>query len=53
MTRLLVQENWYLKQRAKVHWYRDGDLNTNFFHASALLGEKLIGNPFWKMLMSQ
>jgi hypothetical protein len=29
---LLHQENAFWKQRAKVFWITDGDLNTNFFH---------------------
>jgi hypothetical protein len=33
--RLLVQEEAYWKQRAKMHWLKDGDLNTKFFHMSA------------------
>jgi hypothetical protein len=33
--RLLVQEETYWRQRAKMHWLKDGDMNTNFFHMSA------------------
>jgi hypothetical protein len=33
--RLLVQEETYWRQRAKMHWLREGDLNTRFFHMSA------------------
>ncbi|MCH99156.1 endonuclease/exonuclease/phosphatase family protein, partial [Trifolium medium] len=33
--RLLVQEEAYWKQRAKMHWLKEGDLNTKFFHMSA------------------
>jgi hypothetical protein len=33
--RLLVQEEAYWRQRAKMHWLKEGDLNTNFFHLSA------------------
>jgi hypothetical protein len=32
---LLVQEEMYWKQRAKMHWLKDGDMNTKFFHMSA------------------
>jgi hypothetical protein len=33
--RLLVQEEMYWKQRAKMHWLKEGDLNTKFFHMAA------------------
>jgi hypothetical protein len=33
--RLLVQEETYWRQRAKMHWLKDGDMNTKFFHMSA------------------
>jgi hypothetical protein len=33
--RLLVQEEDYWRQRAKMHWLKDGDMNTKFFHLSA------------------
>lgn len=33
--RLLVQEEIFWKQRAKIFWLRDGDLNTKFFHRTA------------------
>jgi hypothetical protein len=29
--RLLVQEEAYWRQRAKMHWLREGDLKTKFF----------------------
>jgi hypothetical protein len=32
---LLVKDDVFWKQWAKTHWYREGDLNTKFFHASA------------------
>lgn len=35
MTQLLIQEDAFLRQRAKTHWLRDGDLNTKFFHVAA------------------
>jgi hypothetical protein len=33
--RLLIQEETYWKQRAKMHWLKEGDLNTKIFHMSA------------------
>jgi hypothetical protein len=33
--RLLVQEETYWRQRAKMHWLKEGDMNTKFFHMSA------------------
>ena len=33
---LLDSEETIWRQRGKVHWYRDGDRNTKFFHARAL-----------------
>jgi hypothetical protein len=41
MTQLLVQEDVYWRQRAKSHWYKEGDLNTKFFHASATARKKV------------
>jgi hypothetical protein len=35
MSRLLVKEDAFWRQRAKTHWFREGDLNTRFFHAAA------------------
>ncbi|PNX76010.1 ribonuclease H, partial [Trifolium pratense] len=37
---LLIQEEGYWKQRAKMHWLREGDLNTRFFHMSATARSK-------------
>jgi len=41
MTQLMIQEDKYWRQQAKTHWYRDGDLNTIFFHASATSRKKV------------
>jgi hypothetical protein len=36
----MLQEDVYWRQRAKKHWYKDGDKNTKFFHASASARKK-------------
>jgi hypothetical protein len=41
LNHLLVQQDMYWRQRAKTHWYRDGDLNTKFFHAAATFRKKV------------
>ncbi|XP_058761438.1 uncharacterized protein LOC131634832 [Vicia villosa] len=41
MNTLLVKDNILWKQRAKVHWYKDGDLNTRFFHISTSTSKKV------------
>jgi len=41
MTKLLLQEDAYGHQQAKTHWHKDGDRNTNFFHASATSRKKV------------
>ena len=41
LNHLLVQEDMYKRHRAKTHWYRDGDLNTKFFHAAATSRKKV------------
>jgi uncharacterized membrane protein YqiK len=38
--RLLVQEETYWRQRAKMHWLQQRDLNTNFFHTTATVRSK-------------
>ncbi|KAK2377607.1 hypothetical protein QL285_078261 [Trifolium repens] len=38
---LLVQEEAYWRQRAKMHWLKEGDLNTKFFHMSANVRSKV------------
>lgn len=35
LSKMLAQEDAFWKQRAKVYWLRDGDLNTKLFHAVA------------------
>jgi len=39
--RLLVQEEAFWKQRAKMHWLKEGDMNTKFFHTSAIARGKV------------
>jgi hypothetical protein len=34
-SKVLIQEEMFWKQRAKMHWLKDGDSNTKFFHMSA------------------
>jgi len=41
MQRLLSQDDAYWRQRAKTHWYKDGDRNTKYFHASATARKKV------------
>jgi hypothetical protein len=41
MQRLLCQDDAYWRQRAKTHWYKDGDRNTKIFHASATARKKV------------
>ena len=41
MQQLLSQDDAYWRQRAKTHWYKDDDQNTNFFHASATTWKKV------------
>ncbi|XP_039684970.1 uncharacterized protein [Medicago truncatula] len=41
MQRLLSQDDAYWRQRAKTHWYKDGDRNTKFSHASATARKKV------------
>jgi len=41
MQRLLSQGDAYWRQRAKTHWYKDGDRNTKKFHASASAWKKV------------
>jgi hypothetical protein len=39
---LLIQDDMYWRQRAKTHWYRDGDLNTKFFFHVAATSRKKV-----------
>ncbi|KAL8156575.1 hypothetical protein AgCh_001610 [Apium graveolens] len=41
LNELLVQEEFYWKQRAKAFWLADGDSNSKFFHAFATSRKKL------------
>ncbi|MCH88581.1 CNGC5-like protein, partial [Trifolium medium] len=37
----LIQEEAFWRQRAKMHWLKDGDLNTKFIHRSATARAKV------------
>ncbi|MCI54315.1 hypothetical protein A2U01_0075564, partial [Trifolium medium] len=39
--KVLIQEEAFWRQRAKMHWLKDGDLNTKFFHMSATARAKV------------
>ncbi|KAL8094028.1 hypothetical protein AgCh_035786 [Apium graveolens] len=41
LNELLLHEEMYWKQRAKIFWLKDGDANTKFFHAQATKRKKL------------
>lgn len=41
MNEILLQEETYWKQRAKLFWLKEGDENTRFFHASASARKKV------------
>lgn len=38
--KLLLQEDVYWRQKAKMYWLKDGDMNTKFFHQSATSKKK-------------
>ena len=35
LDKLLIKDDIFWKQRAKTFWFRDGDLNTRYFHVVA------------------
>lgn len=41
MQQLLMHDNAYWQQRAKTFWYKNGDRNNKFFHASATARKKV------------
>lgn len=41
LTKLLLHEEVYWTQRAKVFWLTEGDDNTKFFHASATIWRRI------------
>lgn len=41
LNNLLAQENAYWKQKAKVYWLREEDINSKFFHSFATTQTKL------------
>ncbi|GAU50464.1 hypothetical protein TSUD_240620 [Trifolium subterraneum] len=41
MTHLLVQDDAFWRQRSKICWLKDGDLNTRFFHAATTSRKKV------------
>ncbi|KAL8134789.1 hypothetical protein AgCh_009705 [Apium graveolens] len=46
LNELLLHEEVYWKQRAKIFWLTEGDANTKFFHASASSRRKVNHIPF-------
>jgi len=43
LDKVLVHDDLFWKQRAKTFWYREGDLNTKFFHTAATSRRKVNG----------
>jgi len=41
LDKLLIKDDKFWKQRAKIFWYRDGDFNTKFFHTAVTTRRKL------------
>lgn len=41
MNSLLVKDDMFRKKRAKTHWYKDEDLNTQFFHITTTTRKKI------------
>lgn len=37
---LLIREEYHWKQRAKMFWLKDDDMNTKFFHGTASAKEE-------------
>lgn len=41
LNNLIAQEDAYQRQRAKVYWLKDEDINTKFFHSFATTRSKI------------
>lgn len=51
LANLLVQENMFWKQRAKLFWLKNGDMSTKFFHQTATARKRK--NKITKLLNDQ